>query len=382
VAAPSIPYIEAPEIPLGFLQHLPVLGDLIDPKDPPSIKPFGTLVALAVYIGTLYAMQQARERKLDTRYFSDSIFWTVATGFVLSHVFDAIFYHPAEVKADPLYLLRVWEGLSSYGGFIGALIGVIAWKIYRKKKILEYMDLMVAGMPLAWVFGRAGCASVHDHPGRISDHWLAVRFPNTVCPAGFPDGAVCGRFDLGLIEMLLTIPLAITVMVLVRRNRFRPVGFYIGLVLTSYAVYRFPLDFLRAEHSELAFRGATDPRYGSLTPAQWVCFAGVAVGLFFLKRTWGKPYVRVSPAEGEWENDFEAGQDAAGDDDPYGRTEAPKRKKKKDRPPANAADDAPAAKKAVKKKKRAKSSAAASGDAETAGAEAAEALTSAKKPLE
>jgi hypothetical protein len=34
-----------------------------------------------------------------------------------------------------------------------------------------------SAFPLAWVFGRAGCATVHDHPGRLSDAWFAVRWP-------------------------------------------------------------------------------------------------------------------------------------------------------------------------------------------------------------
>ena len=64
---PLIPYITLPELKLSFLTYIPILGERIDPAHPPSIKPFGTLVALGVYIGSIIATRHARERGLDLR---------------------------------------------------------------------------------------------------------------------------------------------------------------------------------------------------------------------------------------------------------------------------------------------------------------------------
>jgi len=305
VAGPLIPYVVAPEIPLTFLEHIPVLGSYIDPAHPPSIKPFGTLVALGVYVGSMITMARARERKLDTQMMSDFIFWVVAAGFIISHVLDAIFYHPHRVMEDPLYLIRIWDGLSSYGGFIGAVVGAWAWRFYRKQKILEYIDITVSAFPVAWVFGRSGCAAVHDHPGMLSNAWYAVQYPDRYLQAGYQ-----GRLDLGLIEMVLTIPLAIACVWLWRKKPFRPVGFYIGVTLTAYAPVRFVLDYLRVTPDDAVFGGAIDPRYATLTPAQWACFLALGAGLFFIKDTWGKDYERTAalapPEEDEEEKDGES----------------------------------------------------------------------------
>jgi prolipoprotein diacylglyceryltransferase len=64
---------------------------------------------------------------------------------------------------------------------------------------------------------------------------------------------------------------------------------------TVYAPLRFALDFLR-EHQPIPgdVRGAIDPRYFFLTPAQWECFALLALGLFLLWRVLGA----VSRGEG------------------------------------------------------------------------------------
>lgn len=274
VAEPLIPYISLPEIPLGFLMRIPGLGSLFDPSSPPSIKPFGALVALGVYAGAVLARKRAQQRGIDDKKISDFIFWVVAAGFIGGHVLDAVFYHPDKLRQNPLYVLRLWDGLSSYGGFTGALIGAWLWRWARREKILPIGDVICSAFPLGWMFGRAGCAAVHDHPGALSDSWIAVRFPSF-----FPPGYV-GRFDLGLYECILTIPLVIAFAVLWRRDPFRPAGFYAGWMCVAYAPVRFVLDFFREEAKHNPAVG--DPRYGGLTPAQWACFGLLALGVALL----------------------------------------------------------------------------------------------------
>lgn len=283
MSEPLIPYLTLPEIPLGISLDLPYVGHF-----EPTIKPFGTLVALGVYIGSILSVKRAAQRGLDPKKMSEFFFWVVGMGFVGAHVFDALFYHPQRVWKDPLYLFALWDGLSSYGGFVGAMIGGFAFKIVKKENILPYSDVGGSSFTWGWVFGRAGCAVVHDHPGRLSDAWFAVRYP-------FRHGVI-GRYDLGLYEFFLTIPLAIAVSILWQRKP-RPWGFYVGLICTCYAPVRFGLDFLREEEIGIV---PGDPRYMGLTPAQWQSFGLLALGLYFLlyvTKKSGPPPVLVPAAE-------------------------------------------------------------------------------------
>ena len=285
--APLIPYIKVPELPLSFLTHIPVLDRLFDPHHPPSIKPFGTLVALGVYIGSVVAMRHGRERRLDEKKLSEFVFWVVGIGFVGGHMLDAIFYHPEHLTQDPLYLFKLWDGLSSYGGFIGAAIGALAWRWSRKEHVLKYCEVVTSAFPLAWVVGRMACSSVHDHPGHLSDAWFALRWP-------LPGGGVTGRLDLGLIEMVLTIPLATTFLVLWHKKPLRPLGFYTGWMCVAYAPVRFLLDFLREPEGSLE---GGDARYSGLTPAQWACFGLLALGLYFVRKSYLGAPVELPPAD-------------------------------------------------------------------------------------
>jgi phosphatidylglycerol---prolipoprotein diacylglyceryl transferase len=268
VFAPAIPYLQIPEltiIPKGFFGGYP--------SGPFSIKPFGTLVAIGVYVGSYLATRQAKKLGLSDRVMTSFIAWVVGIGFLGGHMLDVIFYYPGQVLRDPMSLFRIWEGLSSFGGFTGAVIGGFLWKWRYKASILPYTDVIMSAFPAAWVFGRSGCSVAHDHPGLASDAWFAVQYPGG------------GRFDLGLYEMLLTIPLALAFLWL--RRKPRPWGFYVGAIAIAYAPVRFALDFLRVGepiHETTGLVAAVDPRYAGLTPAQWACFGLLSVGVYFFVR--------------------------------------------------------------------------------------------------
>jgi phosphatidylglycerol---prolipoprotein diacylglyceryl transferase len=103
-----IPYFEQPHIPLG----------------PLTIHGFGFLVAAAVLVGLGVLKRRAGHEKLDPVLAQRLTSWVLVGGFLGAHLVDRLVYFPAETLADPLSLLRLWEGLSSFGGFAGALTGI------------------------------------------------------------------------------------------------------------------------------------------------------------------------------------------------------------------------------------------------------------------
>ena len=209
--APLIPYLQIPEVTL-LPAHL--FGGF--PPARVALKPFGTLVALGLYAGTMCALRVARRRGVNDRAMVSFLTWIVVSSFFFAHVLDALSYYPAEVLRDPLSLLRLWEGLSSFGGFTGSIIGGLLWRHRYKTPVLPYADTVLSCFPVSWMFGRLGCSIAHDHPGLHSDAWYAVRYP---------DG---GRLDLGLLELLITVPLALAFFRLLRTPR--PWGVYAGVI--------------------------------------------------------------------------------------------------------------------------------------------------------
>jgi phosphatidylglycerol:prolipoprotein diacylglycerol transferase len=290
-----IPYIHVPDLPIGPVQ---VFGHQIGPL---TLHPFGLLVATGVIIGTALATSRARKLGIDLDRLNSFITWMLAGGFIGGHVLDEIFYHPSEVVRRWYSLFMLWEGLSSFGGFTGALIGILLWKylevapdgkIRRRavpQPILPFSDLILAVFPVAWIFGRSGCSTVHDHPGvllrDVKDPLhglLAVDYPG---PNDFvPDRLMLfhghlPRFDLGLLELMFTCILSLALAL--TWNRKLATGTYIVVVSLAYAPVRFAMDFLRITVEEDS-RNA-DLRYGfgaiQLTPAQWESLALFAFGI-------------------------------------------------------------------------------------------------------
>ncbi len=265
---------------------------------PLTIQPFGLLVAVGVMIGMTLATRRARSLGLDVREFQSFVTWTLVVGFVLAHVLDSVLYHPREVLERPWLLLKLWDGLGSFSGFFGGILGALAWKHYRMvepgvpsavlkiprferrvapARILPMADVVLAVFPVAWIFGRAGCTVVHDHPGArtASRALLSVAYgPGPMTDFGlfalrYGDSP---RYDLGLLEFLFAIVLAAVFAMTWRWGGAK--GWYVVATSLVYAPVRFGLDFLRA--SEL---DGGDPRYALLTPAQWACLGLFLFGL-------------------------------------------------------------------------------------------------------
>ncbi|HXN34031.1 MAG TPA: prolipoprotein diacylglyceryl transferase family protein [Polyangiaceae bacterium] len=278
-----IPYIHVPDMHIG----------------PLPLHPFGILVATGVLVGSSVATRRARTLGYDLEKLNSFITWMLVAGFVLSHPLDSLLYHWDEVLKNPLSLVMLWQGLSSFGGFVGALVGIVLWKYLviesgrlrrrtRPQSILPFADLVLSALPLGWMFGRAGCATVHDHPGArtTADTLLAVAYPlrpgeGTVTNVGFIQ-LIHGhepRFDLGLLELMFTVILAACFALTWRRRL--PVGSYVVATALAYAPVRFAMDFLRVPPSE-----GGDSRYAGLTPAQWSCLALFVYGLAMIAYMW------------------------------------------------------------------------------------------------
>jgi phosphatidylglycerol:prolipoprotein diacylglycerol transferase len=226
---------------------------------------FGLLVALGVLLGHQVVVRRARELGLASVARVDRFVLVVfAGGFLAGHMLDTIFYHPDVLRRDPWELLMLHHGLSSFGGITGGVLAGLVYIRLHKLDAWVFTDLATYAFPFGWLFGRMGCAVVHDHPGRLTDSPLGVRFPGGT------------RFDLGLIELALT-PLLIALVVIVARRTRRP-GMISGALAVAYPLMRFPLDFLRA--TDLG--PESDPRYGGLTPAQWACLGMFVMGVWML----------------------------------------------------------------------------------------------------
>src|ERR1044071_2315131 len=155
---------------------------------------FGVLVAIGIIVGDRIVVRQAVKRGIaarDAKFLNARI---VIAGFIMAHLVSVFFYFPERLQENVfMVLLNVWAGLSSFGGFLGALLAFLFYTRKEKIPALPYADAVALGLAVGWIFGRTGCFTAHDHPGLHTTFFLGVRYP---------DGT---RHDLGLYELLFTI---------------------------------------------------------------------------------------------------------------------------------------------------------------------------------
>jgi len=255
---PIIPYFERIVFEIGGLE----------------LHGFGILVASGFLLGSALSQRRARRDGLDPEMINRLLGWLVAGVFIGGHLGHALFYEPKEYFANPIEFLKVWQGLSSFGGFLACAI--LSWYFFRKNKVpfWPYADLVAYGLMLGWFMGRMGCTAAHDHPGRITEFWLGV--PG-MCPGASSPAIAC--HDLGFYEAIFSLSVAFLFIWLDRKPRH--LGFYVGWMITLYAPARFIMDFARGDPAVDGPQYA-DHRYFGLTPAQYGCFVFLALGAWIL----------------------------------------------------------------------------------------------------
>ncbi|WNG32550.1 prolipoprotein diacylglyceryl transferase [Archangium violaceum] len=261
-----IPYLHVPPIKLG----------------PLTIEPFGIFVALGILLAARLLSRQAEREGLDSTPLQDYAPWGVGVGVVVGHLFHLFAYHPEELSKSPFQIIKVWDGLSSFGGLIGGILAAVVFFRVRKLRFRDYADAFALSVAPGWAVARLGCFAVHDHPGVRTDFFLAVNFP------GGP------RHDLGMYDALFLF--AISGLLWSLRNAGKLRGKLLPLLSLLYAFGRFFFDSLRA--TDLSY---VDSRYFGLTPAQYGCFGLIAFGIYGLVKWQApakKPSAQVGPGSG------------------------------------------------------------------------------------
>jgi phosphatidylglycerol---prolipoprotein diacylglyceryl transferase len=202
----------------------------------------------------------------------------VVGGLVGAHLLHFFGYHPELLKDGWGVVLRVWDGLSSMGGVLGALAGIFVYFYRHKIKVRPYADALALGTAPGWCLARIGCLMARDHPGVKTDFFLGW---------GPWEGRVGEvRHDLGFYDAIALGLITAALYLLARKPR--PQGMLMGILACVYSVQRFFSDFLRAE--DMSF---VDKRYLGLTPAQYIVMGLFAVGVYLLVTAKNQPVAAV-----------------------------------------------------------------------------------------
>ncbi len=222
------------------------------------------MYGLCAMVGTVFALLAVfRLRKkgspLSEDNLLDALIWAILLGFLCAKVL----YFIVEPPQMPHSWAELWDlisaGLVFYGGLLGGLLGLFLVSRKTKKNMITYTDLMAPCFCLAHAGGRVGCLMAGCCYGMEYSGPCAVvldgvsRLPTQLMEAGF-----------------LVILSAVLIAVYLKKPRR---GMVTGLYMTLYAVWRFVIEFFRADE-----RGAVGP----LSTSQFISLFILAFGVYLL----------------------------------------------------------------------------------------------------
>ncbi len=198
---------------------------------------------------------------LDKKQVEDLLTWMVLGVIIGGRLGFVIFYNPAQYMADPISILKVWEGgMSFHGGFAGVVAGValFAWK--NKLPMLSIGDAVATVAPLGLFFGRLANFIKPELWGRATDVPWAVSFPDPraqICPPEWL--GECLRhpsqlYEAGLEGLVLGLVMGWLVW---RKGWLKAPGRMIGVFLVGYGSARWFVEYYRQPDAQ--FTSADNP---------------------------------------------------------------------------------------------------------------------------
>jgi phosphatidylglycerol:prolipoprotein diacylglycerol transferase len=177
----------------------------------------------------------------------DDLIFYAALGVILGgRVGYILFYHFGAFLADPLLLLRIWEGgMSFHGGLLGVLLAMALYARKLGKGFFEVTDFIAPLVPPGLFFGRIGNFINGELWGRVSDVPWAMVF-HTLGAGNQP------RHPSPLYEAALE-GVALFVILWLYSAKPRPTMAVSGLFLLCYGAFRFVVEFFRQPDAHLGF---------------------------------------------------------------------------------------------------------------------------------
>jgi phosphatidylglycerol:prolipoprotein diacylglycerol transferase len=197
-----------------------------------------------------------------------------------------LFYLVGESPED-LLTPTAWPGTRGFAFYGAIILGVpaVALYLWRRQLGLRYLDALAIGFPAGLAVGRLGDLMIGEHHGPPSSAPWAIRYTHP--EAEVPSAAVAYHSG-ALYEIILA--LAIFIVALLMRGRWRQPGLALCSVVALYGAGRFAMFFYRSDSQALA---------AGLNAAQWTSLGLVAsacLGAWFLRRSGSSRSAISSPS--------------------------------------------------------------------------------------
>lgn len=203
---------------------------------------YGLTYLVGFLLAWWLALKRAQRLDLTKDQVSDLLFYC-ALGVILGgRLGYVLFYHFERLLAEPLWLLKVWEGgMAFHGGFLGVAIALIVFARKYRLKLLSLADFVAPLTPLGLGLGRLGNFINGELWGRVTSQPWGMVFPGAGEAPRHPSQLYQFAFE-GLVLFSLLWWFS---------KQPKPAGSVSGLFLIAYGLGRFLIEFTREPDAHL-----------------------------------------------------------------------------------------------------------------------------------
>ncbi|MBY0352417.1 prolipoprotein diacylglyceryl transferase [Tabrizicola sp.] len=218
--------------------------------------------------------------------------WIVLGVILGGRIGYVLFYDLPTYLADPIQILKVWEGgMSFHGGFAGVVIASILFCRRERIPLLSMGDLLAVATPTGLMLGRIANFINAELWGRPTNLPWGVIFPGTAAQTCPEVVGICARHPSQLYQAALEgLLLALVLLWLAfRRGWFKRPGALMGVFLVGYGIARFVVEFVRQPDVQFVSPGnpigwAVQAGDFGLTMGQLLSLPMIAAGVWFVLR--------------------------------------------------------------------------------------------------
>jgi len=269
---------------------------------------YGLMYLLGFAVAWWLGRRRVRAGRLpgvDDNGFGDLMFYGMLGVVLGGRIGYILFYNFAEFLANPLMLIRVWEGgMSFHGGLLGVLVAVWWWSRKQRLHFFDTVDFVAPLVPAGLGLVRVGNYIGGELWGKPTGAEWGVVFPRSL-PEPFASmdvQALGAQFDAGILASFARHPsqlyeaalegLVMFCVLVWYSSRPRPRFAVSGLFALLYGVFRFAVEFVREPDQQLGYLA-----FGWLTMGQVLTTPLIVLGLYLLWKSHTSPTLLPAPAE-------------------------------------------------------------------------------------
>ncbi len=235
---------------MNFLHNFnpqPILFEL----GPLTFHWYGLMIAIglmsAIFVSTYLA--KSRGRHSDDIY--SLVLWLIVGGIIGARLYDFVIIEFDYFIQYPFDIFKIWQGgLAIHGAIIGGIIALIIWCKKNKQRILDWIDLIIVGLPLGQAIGRWGNYFNQELFGGPTNLPWGIPIDIKFRPIQYLNSTYF--HPTFLYESMLNFVLFLFLFLLIRKNKLPP-GSITSFYIIGYGLIRFMMEFVRIDKTLMIF---------------------------------------------------------------------------------------------------------------------------------